>query len=322
MEENHSVPQRGRSIDSHPPCTGTRDKRHGTLRGWCCGATALMAAIAAVVMTACSHGSSSTAAPGVASECTGGVTHPGPTIALVVDGRSPAIDNLVQTIENSRNDPSVAWKVLNGEDGDTKAGGKSGPGVVLVAVPDAAGNVDYPVMIDLRGDGPNETIARANARAQTRCLATRLAAMPASTTPASVSSSSDAPAPKSQPDAVEPIESQPGPALVSALPKIAATARRQAGEHSATLAVYGLGRSSIVGRPWVSIGLKDDQRPQVFEQLAKAGLVLPDLADMNVNLRWIDPGDGAPDEIIASGLTSLAADLCNEMNVKSCEVTQ
>jgi hypothetical protein len=249
--------------------------------------------------------------------CTGSISGGGSTVALVVDGRSPAVDSLIQTIGNSRNDPDVAWHALNSTGKGNNSTGAAGPGIVMVAIPDARGNAAYPVTFDLRGVGANDAIRKANARSQTQCLVSRLSALPVPPAPAPATT----PPPAASTAATGSVTGA-GPALVASLADVASQARQSAGNAPVTLAVYGLGRSSIVGRPWVSIGLKNDQRPQVFEKLAEAGLKLPDLAPDHVALHWIAPSDGAPDEIVASGLNSLAKDLCARMSPDDCEVTQ
>lgn len=282
------------------------------------------AALAMIMLLSCACSTNSTeSSPSTGGDCnaTGRQSQVGratPVAVIVTDGVSPAMDNLIHSIESSE-DAETTWNLLAGtrEHAEDVSSGDTVAGLVVVAMVDALGNATYPITADLRGVGNNKRRQDISSGQSATCLINALRQLPPAISPTQSPAASSDEAPPAE-------HSTAGASLAMALGSIADHAGQLTGdnESSVTLLVFGLGRSSIVGRQWTELGLRDDQRNELLAELSN-NIAFPDLGSRGVNLRWFGPQEGAPNDVIRTGLIGLASDLCSTMNVSSsCTVVE
>jgi len=211
-----------------------------------------------------------------------------PVIALLADGRSPALVAAAATIAN---EPAAAFAapVLAGK--RARSGSEHPVGIVVLMTYDAQGNVQNRGAYDLAGVGNDDRNREESRRHLAQCLKQAVAALPKAT--------------------------QTGGDLLRSLERASAYAAQSAGGSRAEVVAVGLGRSTIDGQAIAGLDLTAAGQTQIYSELDRVGLV-PDLSSSRVALRFLDPSDGVSSSISAAGVESFAASLCGRVSARRC----
>lgn len=238
----------------------------------------------------------------------------GEAVVLLGDGTSPS---LTQALELLHQRPGQVFAAL-GADAEPAEGADGGEeqesGIVVLATYDEAGSTTVHGDFDLRGVADESRRRRADAERQDECLERASEGVgPAPVRP----ELTDADAEPSQ--EAPPLGSTTS--LLRALAPAAAQARAAAGPDSpATVVVTGMSRSLIEGYPLAGIDLSTDGRATLFGRMADSELPLPNLAEHDVDVVFLDPTEGVDSAIAAGGIESFATDLCERIEASSCAI--
>lgn len=245
---------------------------------------AIALALAATVFSACSATQSSEAA------CNVSVTRASrqPTVYLLTDGASPALDAATSTLVS---DPERVFS--SSRLGFTSApnGKQAGVGSVVLATYDGRGRIVTHGTFNLAGEGNDPRRRTLSGRHQALCLRASAATL--------------APARSSNAD------------LLRTLDQATADAAEVASGNRAAVLAIGLGRSAIDGHPVEKLDLTTNGQSQIFQELNRVGLV-PHPNAPRTTLRFVAPSDGVSSPIAAAGVDAFADALCRQMQPIAC----
>lgn len=229
---------------------------------------------------------------------------PGPTTVILTAGKVPGLERVTNQIVAGNMTPAAVYQRLSSTD-------EAKGGIVVLAQPNAKGDLHDISAFDLRTDGTNEglngTDAGAAAMARRDCLVEDLRRLPVAAVPPAK--------PDSSTDVVTEAD------VITSVPAAVAAARSRAGGQRVELLVVGLDRSNLGGKLLAQLDLRDDVREQSLDALARAGVKVPSLAGDQLSIRFVAPGDGLPSHLKA-GFQSLATDLCTRFAIADCRTVE
>ncbi len=224
---------------------------------------------------------------------------PAPTVVIVTPGQVPALEDLAFDIQHGGLAPAETIDRLT-------PGGGGESGIVMIARPDANGDVASAVTFDLREGEGNATQERTLARQRLDCFAEALLALPT----AEIPTTGETAGPVTASD------------LITSTDDVISEARVHAGDHPVTVLVLGMSRSSVAGHLIGAVSWDDATRAANLHQLEAQGVELPTIDDPDASVRFVAPGEGLPAHL-RPGVEALAEDLCKAYGIPSrCDVTR
>lgn len=228
----------------------------------------------------------------------------GPTTVLVAAGKVPTLERITHEIGAANMAPADVYNRF--AETDAPDGG-----ILVLVHPTPTGDVGKVQPFDLRSTGANSTDGGGMANARRDCLVDELMSLPEAPVPAL------APDPGADDAGTGEVATVTEADVITSAPGAVAATRIWAGEEPIELVILGLSRSNLGGKVLARIDLSDNVRTSNLDKLSDAGVVVPALADAQVSVRFVAPGEGLPAHL-QSGLNALAADLCSAFEIERC----